>query len=958
MRAHTAATAFKTTLLASAALLLSVHIAGARQSRDVPLGGTITSSGQIITPTVAPGAQFGTLNPGLAPFPAYTAGQAVTTAVSPDGKTLLILTSGYNLVEDATGKNIPSASNEYVFVYDISNDTPVQKQVLQVPDTFMGIAFAPDGQHFYVSGGMQDDVHTYAMSNGVWAEQGTPIQLGHLALAKPPLNDGGNGLEVAPEAAGLAVTADGKTLVVANFYNDSLSTIDLATGGVTEVPLRPGIINAAQDGVAGGEYPYWVTIKGSSTAYVSSERDREVDVVQLGSTPSVTARISVPGNPNRMVLSKDGAYLYVACDNEELVAVIATASGKVVDTIHTTAPASMIGMPKFFHGTAPNSLTLSPDGKRLYVTNGGTNSVAVIALDTPKPEVIGLLPTGYYPNSVSISADGRQLYVVNGKSMPGPNPCNFKIAADANGSCTPTQLTNDYILQLSKAGFLTEPVPNMQEMDRLTHIVAQNNNFEFHESGRDKAMMEFLHRHIKHIIYIVRENRTYDQILGDLGEGNSDPALAEFGKTITPNVHALARNFIDLDNFYDTGEVSGNGWPWSTSARESDFGTKALPVNYAGRGLSYDWEGNNRNVVVAEPTLADRKAENPLYPNDPNLLPGQNNVAAPDGPNGQYQQGYIWNAALRAGLTIRNYGFLIDLDRYNLPVSEGGIPEITNPFATKTQVSFATNPVLARYTDIYFRGFDNTIPDYYREAEWDREFQAYVKKGNLPSLEFVRLMHDHTGNFSTAIDGINTPALQIADNDYAVGKLIQAVAHSPYAKNTLIFVVEDDAQDGPDHVDAHRSIAFIVGPYVKHHAVVDARYSTVNMLRTIEDILGMGPMTLNDAYERPMAHAFSRADKSWNFNAIEPVPLTTTTLPVSTQAMLAPKWHDIHNAAWWTAQTKGYDWRVEDHIPAVAYDHILWEGMMPGRPYPGRNGLDYSHKADQATLDSKPAPQG
>ncbi|MDD2876665.1 MAG: bifunctional YncE family protein/alkaline phosphatase family protein [Acidiphilium sp.] len=943
MRAKRAATALKTALLASATLLMTAQLGSAKEPRNVLLGGTLTSSGQTITPTVAPGAQFGPLNPGLTPFPTYTAGQAVTTTVSPNGKTLLILTSGYNLVEDATGANVPSASNEYVFVYDISNHTPVQKQVLQVPDTFMGIAFAPDGRHFYVSGGMQDDVHTFALSNGTWAEQGSPIKLGHLALAKPPINQGGNGLEVPPMAAGLAVTADGKTLVAANFYNDSVSTINLATGAVTEVPLRPGIINAAQNGVPGGEYPYWVTIKGSNTAYVSSERDREIDVVQLGSNPTVTDRIKLPGNPNRMVLSKNGVYLYVACDNEELVAVIATASGKVVDTIHTTAPSSMIGMPKFFHGTAPNSLALSPGGKRLYVTNGGTNSVAVIALNTPKPEVIGLLPTGYYSNSVSVSADGKQLYVVNGKSMPGPNPCNFKIAADAKGSCSPTQLTNDYILQLSKAGFLTEPVPNTQEMDRLTHIVARNNNFEFHESDRDKSMMEFLHHHIKHIIYIVRENRTYDQILGDIGEGNSDPALAEFGKTITPNAHHLARNFIDLDNFFDTGEVSGNGWPWSTSARESDFGTKALPVNYAGRGLSYDWEGNNRNVYVAGATLAARRAENPLYPNDPNLLPGQNNVAAPDGPRGQYQKGYIWDAALRAGLTIRNYGFFIDLDRYGLPASEGGIPEITNPYATKTQVSFATNPVLARFTDIYFRGFDNAMPDYYREAEWAREFHGYVKNGKLPSMEFVRFMHDHTGNFSTAIDGVNTPALQIADNDYAVGKLIQAVAHSPYAKNTLIFIVEDDAQDGPDHVDAHRSEAFIVGPYVKHHAVVDARYSTVNMLRTMEDILGMGPMTLNDAYERPMAHAFSRDDKNWTYDAVEPALLTATTLPLTSQALLLrPKWHDIHLAAWWAAKTSGYDWHVEDHIPAAAYDRILWEGMMPGKPYPGRNGFDYS----------------
>ncbi|WP_287761763.1 bifunctional YncE family protein/alkaline phosphatase family protein [Acidiphilium sp.] len=945
MHARMAATALRTLLLAGSAMIAVAATTGS--GRAAPA--TITSSGQYLTPAAAPGAVFTALNPGLADNPSYVAGQAISTAVSPDGKTLLVLTSGYNLVNDASGKVIPADSEEYVFVYDISNDKPVQKQVLKVPNTWAGISFSPDGQHFYVSGGVDDDVHTYALGASGWAEIGTPFALGHAAVAGNPLSQGGVGFLVKPQAAGLATTADGKSLLVANFYNDSLSIVPLSGGvpggAATEVQLRPGVINAAQDGVAGGEYPFWVVANGNSTAYVSSERDREVDVVSLTGTPQVTARIKVAGNPNRMVLSADGKYLYVACDNEADVEVISTASNTVVDTIRTTAPSSYVGMPKYFHGTAPNSLALSRDGTRLYVTNGGTNSVAVIALNTAKPEVIGLLPTGYYPNSVSVSPDGKMLYVVNGKSMPGPNPCNEKLAADVPASCTPLQHYNQYILQLSKAGFLTMPVPATEEMEELTRLVAHNNHFSFHESARDRSMMAFLHRHIKHIIYIIRENRTYDQILGDLGEGNGDPALAEFGKTYTPNVHRVAWNFVDLDNFYDTAEVSGNGWPWSTSARESDYGTKALPVNYAGRGLSYDWEGTNRNVNVGIASLAGRKAANPLYPDDPNLLPGTGNVAAPDGPHGQVQRGYLWDAALRAGLSIRNYGFFIDLGRYNLSgaLAKYGIPEINDAYAQKIKVAYATNPDLAPFTDPYFRGFDNTIADYYREQEWSREFTNYVRHHDLPSLELVRLMHDHTGNFTTAQNGVNTPGLQIADNDYAVGKLIQTVAHSPYASSTLIFIVEDDAQDGPDHVDGHRSEAFVVGPYVRHHAVVSARYSTVNMIRTMEDILGIGPMTLNDAYERPMTAVFSRDDRKWTFNAAVPQPLSATTLPIKAQTQDEPEWQPLHNAAWWAKKTKGYDWRKEDAIPAVAYDHILWEGMMPGKPYPTeRNGRDYS----------------
>ena len=844
------------------------------------------------------------------------AGQAVTSAVSPDGKTLLILTSGYNQIDDGGGKPIPAASNEYIFVDDITGGRTVQKQALQVPDSFVGLAFAPDGKRFYVSGGADDEVHEFVLAAGVWAEAGAPIALGHLAHARPArLLLGGNGFKLKPAVAGLAVTDDGKTLVAANLENDSVSVIDLASRAVTEVPLRPGLIDASKHGVAGGEYPYWVAIQGNATAYVSSERDREIDVVRLSGTPAVTGRIKVTGNPNRMVLSHDGGTLYVACDNEDLVEIIATAAGQVIGSVHTAAPAGFTGQ-RIYHGAAPDSLALSADGKRLLVANGGTNSVAVVALDQAAPAVIGLIPAGYYPNSVSVA--GNMLYVVNGKSLPGPNPGNCSLNSYNAAREALCNSANQYVLQLSKAGLLSLPVPNGDELARLTKIVAVNNHFGFRESDADHAMMEFLHRRIRHVIYIIRENRTYDQVLGDLGEGNGDASLAEFGAAITPNAHRLARNFGDLDNFYDSGEVSGNGWPWSTAARESDLGVKTMPVYYADRGLSYDVEGDNRNVNIAIPTLAGRQKENPLYPNDPDLLPGEHNVAAPDGAEGEEEQGYIWDAALRAQLSVRNYGFFIDLSRYGIPAAKGGIPVITDPYASKTQVSFATSPTLAPLTDPYFRGFDNNLPDQYREAEWAREFAAYVQHNDLPSFELVRLMHDHLGGFKTAMAGVNTPDTEVADNDLALGRLIETVAKSPYAGSTLVFVIEDDAQDGPDHVDAHRSEAFVAGPYVKHHAVISTRYSTVNMIRTMEDILGFGPMTLNDAYAPPMADVFNQSDAKWAFNAVEPAPLM-------------PGWHDLHTAAWWADHTRGYDWQVEDHIPTVAFNQLLWEGLMGGK---------------------------
>jgi DNA-binding beta-propeller fold protein YncE len=925
-------------LMGGAALALACGwVAAAGAPALPPYASQILPSGQLLSPLASPGAVFAPLNPHLPGYSGYTAGQAVSTAVSPDGKTLLILTSGFNQLTDAQDNTIAAASNEYVFVEDIAGDKPVQAQVLQVPNTYMGIAFAPDGRHFYVSGGVDDDVHVFGLSHGGWAEQGKPIALGHYKGVdrKSDINDGGVGLGVMPATAGLAVTADGSRLVAANFYSDTISVIGLASGRIVEVPLRPGVIDRRDRGMAGGEYPFWVAIKGNDTAYVSSLRDREVDVLSLAGTPRLVRRIPVNGNPEKMILNRAGGILYVTCDNGDDVVLINTRTNRVSGAVRTIAPAGMLADAEHYRGVGPNGVALSPDQRTLYVTNGGTDTVAVIDLMGVRPAVTGLIPTGYFPNALSVSADGRELYVVNGKSIAGPNPGNCTADPAKHIDEATCDAANQYILQLSKAGFLALPVPTGAALALTTRIAAHDDHFDEMPSAADEALMAQLHQRIRHIIYILRENRTYDEELGDLGEGNGDAALAEFGQAITPNAHRMADEFVDLDNFYDSGEVSGNGWPWSTSAHESDIGAKNLPINYAGRGLSYDWEGTNRNVEVGVSGLAAREAVQPVYgmmPDPADVLPGPNNVAAPDGPQGQFQRGYIWDAAIRAGLTVRNYGFFEDLARYHQPAKLGGIPPgLTDPFASATRVAFPSNPVLAPRTDLYFRGFDNAFPDYYREAEWRREFDAYVKNDNLPSLTLLRLMHDHLGSFKTAIDGVNTPETEMADNDYAVGEVIAAVAHSKYAGSTLIIVLEDDAQDGPDHVDAHRSVAYFVGPYVKRHAVISTRYSTVNILRTIEDILGTDHLSVNDAFQRPMADVFDLSQKTWTYGAVVPAPLSATSLPIPKQAAV---WHNAEPASYWAAATAGYDWSEEDRVPAVRFNMVLWRGLRPGVPYP------------------------
>ena len=880
-------------------------------------------TGKRITPLATPGSQMQSLNPGLPDFPAFIAGQALSVATSPDSKTLLVLTSGYNRNNGPDGKAIKEASEEYVFVYDISTQQPRKTQVLKVPDTFAGIAFSPDGSRFFVSGGKDDNLHTFSRSNGQWDEDGAPIPLNHeFALGFEPQ-------KATITAAGLAVTPDGKTVAIANLYNDSVTLVDVAARRVrAELDLRPGKENPRDAGVAGGEYQFWVVAKSNSAIYVSSLRDREIDAVNIATQPVVTKRIKVAGSPNKMILNRTTTRLYVSQDNSDTVSVIDTTANRVVENIVTTAPAWLLKNPRQYTGSGPNSLALSPDEKTLYVTNGGSNAVAVVQLGHPS-SVTALLPAGWYPNAVAASADNCFLYVVNSKTAAGPNPDRGlrkkKTGVTLPGPALLGQAQNEYILQLEKAGLLTLPLPDKATMQKLTRVVAANNNLVGKPNPEDVRVMAELRQRIKHVIYIIKENRTYDQVLGDLGKGNGDPALAEFGQAITPNFHAIARNFVDLDNFYNSGEVSGDGWPWSTSGRESDFGQKAVVLNYASRGTDYEYEGPNRDINVGLATAKERQAANPKSPSDPDLLPGASNVAAPDGPqHTPREKGYIWDAVLRKHLTFREYGCMSDMKL--------GAPREPHAFEKHLILSRPANPELYQFGDPYFPGFDPGYPDFYREAEWEREFDLYVANKNLPSFEIVQLPVDHMGDFDTAISKVNTPETQQADNDYATGRLIERVAHSPYKDSTLIFIVEDDSQDGPDHVDAHRSTTYVVGPYVKHESVVSTYYTTVSILRTMEDILGLDHLNLNTATAAPMTDLFDLRQKDWSFEAKPSAVLLKTDLPLSSAARAAAEAAGAvslaHDSAYWAEQTKGFDFSAEDRIDADAFNRIIWRGLM------------------------------
>ena len=987
-------TASNLTGSAMATLTLTVNAAGAGVQY-------IPNLNQWITPLAPPGSQFVPLDTGLTVNGKdWLAGQAVSTVVSPDGMTLLVLTSGYNRVYNNPPVQSPDGSiynwddsQEYVFIYDISTGAPVMQEVVTIPNSYSGIAFDPvqrvvNGQArynaFYVSSGMgdypytgspytvanyspshpgMDNIHTFTLNTAgtTWEEQ-PELALGHTFM-------GGVGFGVQPCAAGVAVSDDGQTLVVANYYNDSISVFRGGLGNWTpvstlttekpgELDLRPGrAASSPMPGTPGGEYPFWVVIATTTNtstatttnwAYVSSIRDREIDVVNLSqATPAVTARIPVKGQPNKMTLNRAQTRLYVAEDQSDTVDVIDTNpndgifQNTVLETIAITrsvVPSSLVN----YTGANTNSVTLSPDETQLYVTNGNLNSVAVVALTgtDQNDHLAGLIPTGWYPNSVSLSPDGRWVYVVNGKSPTGPNPdfCYGLNGLPAYSDCLPSQ---EYNPQRIKAGLQSFPTATlMAQLPALTAQVVTNNRLSTTESPSDAAVMAAVRQGIKHVIFVLKENRTYDQILGDLENGsNGDPSLVQFGQPNTPNLHKLALTFVTLDNILATSEVSYDGWSWTTGARATDVVEHQYTVNYANRGLSLDFNGFDRNINVALPTVAERRAANPLSPNDPDMLAGQTDVAAPDGPNDEVNTGHLWDAALRAGLTVRNYGFFVDATCYNVP--QCAIPLTHDPFATGTVVAFPANVALTPLTDLYYRGFDTNFPDYYRFTEWLREFNAHYATGGLPSLSLVEMGHDHTGTFGTAIDLVNTPELQEADNDYAVGLLIQTIAGSIYANNTLVFVIEDDAQDGGDHVDSHRTTAYVVGAYVKQGAVVSTPYNTLDFLRTVEEVLGIPPMNLNDALARPMTDIFNTSPSNWSFTATPSTYLYATSLPLPPQAagLIVPK--STHNAKYWARVTKDMDFSDADRVDAAVYNRILWKGMMGNKPYPaGPTGLD------------------
>jgi YVTN family beta-propeller protein len=935
--------------------------------------GSLLPTGQFITPVAAPGSTIQVLATGLRADGDADGAQAVNTALSPDGRTLLVLTSGWNRdnrLPDGTSLTYPgidpvtgapsgqTTHAEWVFVYTVNADGSVTKQQqIDVASTYSGLTWAPDGTRFYVSGGANDRVYVYRFDGTRFVADAPFILLGHNSNQTAPFSTpDGNILKgtraarvvpiiLAPAiVAGVGVSRDGRTLVAANFENDSVSIADTTGRNVVrEVKFfTPG------GAVAQGEFPYDVAVVSGAdgaarTAYVTSQRDDQVMAVDVA-TGAFTA-IPVGGQPNRMSLSRDGGTLYVVNGNTNSISVVDTASNAVTRTISLSRPGDRLA------GSNPNAAALSPDERTLYVTLGTENAVAVVSLRAGR--VVGRIPTGWYPTSLSVSADGRRLYVCTFKSNAGPNPQN----AVANPA-----FKNSRSWPLEKAQLNIIPVPNDGALERLSRQVDRNNGVGGRDDGDgndqgdggdhddDRPDMAFLSQRIKHVIYIVKENKTYDQVLGDLPRGNGDPSLTLYPQAVTPNHHALALTFGLLDNFYAVGEVSGTGWNWSTYANTTDYDEKTIAVNYGNGGPSYDAEGTNRLIGIGLPDFASPPSQFTVRLTtllDPTgssaILPGPKDVNAPAGASDVDPGavgGYIWDAAIRAGKSVRNYGFFVDQAYY---VSTGGdptkpdprlptyLPISPRPFDDNLPQAVALTAPLQGRTDVFFRGFDQNNADTYLFNEWVRDVTA----NGLADLTLLRLPHDHFGSFATALAGLGTPSLQIADNDYAIGKVVDFISHSDRWRDTAIFILEDDAQNGGDHVDSHRSFVYALSAYSKRGRTISTNYNTVNVLRTMEDLLGIAHLNFRDANAQPMKDVFSRVPDFTPYTAIIPgslcaAPVDPNLVPAcatGSAALQSPPVPDLHGRAWWAGRTSRFDFSREDRIDADAFNRVLVEGI-------------------------------
>src|SRR5882724_56471 len=718
-------------------------------------------------------------------------------------------------------------------------------QTVEQPAAFLGLAFSPDGHTLYASGGNEDVLFRYRWENG------TATLVDRIALApKDPQKPSTR------FPAGLALSPDGATLYVAENLSDSLAVVDLASATVVERHPTE-------------RFPYGVTTAADGTVYVSAWGGTTVAVftpADAGSTGSTggekrlheAGRITVGRHPSALLLNGSGSRLFVASASTDRVVVVDTGARKVLTELLDPPPSGPA------EGATPNALALSADGTRLYVAEADANAVAVFDLSAAtaglpaggastgerkdrEDRLAGRIPAGWYPTALlARGGTGGSLAVVNGKGKgTRPNPDG---AQPGIRKAPP----HSYALgQLDGTVTVLPSVPTGSALFALTLRVARADGWDRPRPPRKLPPFE-------HVVYVIKENRTYDQVFGDLPGADGDPGLTLFPRAGSPNHHALAERFGLFDRFFVNAEVSTQGHSWSTASYVTDYGEKTTPSGYS-----------------------DRRPE------------------AEEGDADETAGGYLWNLALAKGLAVRDYG-------------EATI-EVKHPGAPSTWTS--TRPGLAPFVHPDYPGWDLDFQDQRRADVWIAEFDQFVKTGKMPALEIVWLPSDHT---SGTTPGRPTPRASMADNDLALGRIVEALSKSPYWKNTVVFVLEDDAQNGPDHVDSHRSVLLVLSAY-NRPGVVHRFVNTTDVTATIEQILGLPALSHFDHFGRTLDDIFATKPD------LTPYPALPAQVPISERN--PPRKEG-------TAAER-LDFSGVDRADEGAFNRILWTALKgPGVPYP------------------------
>jgi hypothetical protein len=753
----------------------------------------------------------------------------ISIALHPSGNWAAVLHAGYGAHE--------------IIIVDLAKKKEHVKSRVVIEQTFGGLAFVGNGDHLYVGGGEFDVVHYFDFAEGFLSKQRT------FKVADTKFIPG-------------AIAADGNLLYVPGVFGHAVAIVAHRTKDRVIVPLGKD------------SYPFACLVDPArERLFISLWSKAAIAVVNLR-TNKLVQMLATEKHPTEMAFGPGKQTLFVACANSTRVSVIDLAEVKPLETINCALYALAP------NGNTPNSLCLTPDGKILFVANADNNNLAVFNVEKPgNAKPLGFIPVGMYPTSVRYDAANKRILVANGrganvKANPqGPNP-----------SLPKNSSLREYIGGLYRGTLSIIDMPDEEQMVKYSKQAYQCSPLR-EDLGtvggipKDSPIPTKVRATspIKHCIYVIRENRTYDQVFGDIKAGNGDPNLCIFPEKITPNAHALAKQFVLLDNFYCDGEVSADGHEWSMGAYCTDFVKRVWPLSYRGSPTK------NLKIYPAEGIFDD--------------------IARPAG-------GYLWDRCAEAKVSYRSYGEWIANGK-----------TLKDPGTARVKA-------LEGHFDPWYRGYDLEYPDAKRADRFIDELQRFEKNGGMPQLTILRLPNDHT--YGTRV-GKPTPTAMVAENDLALGRIVEAVSKSKFWKETAIFVVEDDAQNGSDHVDAHRTVALCICPYTQHGKVDSTMYSTASMLRTMELILGLRPMSQFDAAATPMYNAFQKEPNLAAYaHRIPDTDLKAVNLA----------------SAWGAKLSETFDFSQEDLADDLLFNEVIWRsvrGVDSPMPPPVRAAFVFPH---------------